>query len=158
MRSWCVVVSVFYCIAYSEELYDPSADAMSDIAQAVTIAKKSNKHVFIKVGGNWCGWCKLYDKFSKYDADVSNIMEEEYVSILVNWSPENKNLDAMKYLGSPQRFGYPVFVILNDKGDVIHTQDTALLEEGRGYNKSLVIRFLNVWTYTAVNGKGNNKN
>ncbi len=130
---------------------------MADIAQAVTIAKNSNKHVFIKVGGNWCGWCKLYDKFSKSDADVSNIMKKEYVSILVNWSPENKNLDAMKYLGSPQRFGYPVFVIMNGNGVVIHTQDTALLEEGRGYNKSLVLRFLNVWTFDAVNGKGNNK-
>ena len=156
MRSLCVVVFVFYCIAYSEELYDPAADAMSDIARAVTIAKKSNKHVFIKVGGNWCGWCKLYDKFSKSDADVSSVMGKEYITVLVNWSPENKNLDAMKYLGNPQRFGYPVFVILNAKGEVIHTQDTALLEQGRGYNKSHVLRFLYVWTYTAVNEKGSN--
>ena len=156
MRSLCVVVFVFNCIAYSEELYDPAADAISDIARAVTIAKKSNKHVFIKVGGNWCGWCKLYDKFSKSDADVSSVMEKEYITVLVNWSPENKNLDAMKYLGNPQRFGYPVFVILNAKGEVIHTQDTALLEQGRGYNKSHVLRFLNVWTYTAVNEKGSN--
>ena len=156
MRSLCVVVFVFCCIAYCEEFYDPSADAMSDIARAVTIAKKSNKHVFIKVGGNWCGWCKLYDKFSKSDADVSSVMEKEYITVLVNWSLENKNLDAMKYLGHPQRFGYPVFVILNAKGEVIHTQDTALLEQGRGYNKSHVLRFLNVWTYTAVNEKGSN--
>ena len=151
-----IALFFFFSFPYSEEIYDPSVDAISDILLAVSLAKKSNKHVFVKVGGNWCSWCKLYAKFSKSDKDVSKIVDEEYVSILVNWSQDNKNLDAMKLLGNPQRFGFPVFVILNGEGEVIHTQDTALLEEGRGYKKSNVLRFLNVWTYSAVNGESNN--
>ena len=153
MRIRFIVFSFFFCLAYTKEIYDPSADAMADISRAVTIAKKSNKHVFVKVGGNWCGWCKLYDKFSSDDEDISLIMIDEYVTVLANWSPENRNLEAMNYLGTPQRFGYPVFIILDGNGNVLHTQDTALLEEGRGYNKNHVLRFLKVWTYSAVNAK-----
>ena len=153
MRIRFIVFPFFFCLAYTEEIYDPSANAMADIARAVTIAKKSNKHVFVKVGGNWCGWCKLYDKFSSTDEDISLIMVDEYVTVLANWSPENRNLEAMNYLGTPQRFGYPVFIILDGNGNVLHTQDTALLEEGRGYNKNHVLRFLKVWTYSAVNAK-----
>ena len=153
MRIRFIVFPFFFCLAYTEEIYDPSADAMADIARAVTIAKKSNKHVFVKVGGNWCGWCKLYDKFSSADEDISLIMIDEYITVLANWSPENRNLEAMNYLGRPQRFGYPVFIILDGNGNVLHTQDTALLEEGRGYNKNHVLRFLKVWTYSAVNAK-----
>ena len=153
MRIRFIVFSFFFCLAYTEEIYDPSANAMADITRAVTIAKKSNKHVFVKVGGNWCGWCKLYDKFSSADEDISLIMIDEYITVLANWSPENRNLEAMNYLGIPQRFGYPVFVILDGNGNVLHTQDTALLEEGRGYNKNHVLRFLKVWTYAAVNAK-----
>ena len=153
MRIRFIVFSFFFCLAYTEQIYDPSADAMDDIARAVTIAKKSNKHVFVKVGGNWCGWCKLYDKFSNADEDISLIMIDEYITVLANWSPENRNLEAMNYLGRPQRFGYPVFIILDGNGNVLHTQDTALLEEGRGYNKNHILRFLKVWTYAAVNAK-----
>jgi len=148
-----VILTFFWFLAHAEEVYDPSVDAMSEIIKAISIAKESNKHVFVKVGGNWCGWCKLYDKFSNSDEDIALIMRQEYITVLANWSPENRNLEAMNYLGAPQRFGYPVFIILDGNGNVLHTQDTALLEEGRGYNKNHVLRFLKVWTYAAVNAK-----
>ena len=148
-----VILTFFWFLAYAEEVYDPSVDAMSKITEAISIAKELNKHVFVKVGGNWCGWCKLYDKFSNSDEDIALIMRQEYITVLANWSPENRNLEAMNYLGRPQRFGYPVFIILDGNGNVLHTQDTALLEEGRGYNKNHVLRFLKVWTYSAVSAK-----
>ena len=131
--------------AYSEETYDPSADALADIKSAVALAKETDKHVFVKVGGNWCGWCKLYAKFTKADEDIMRIMKDEYVFILVNWSIENKNPDVMSYLGNPQRFGFPVFVIIDGDGNVLHIQDSALLEDGKGYSKNHVMRFLGVW-------------
>ena len=148
-----VILTFFWFLAHAEEVYDPSIDAMSEIIKAISIAKESNKHVFVKVGGNWCGWCKLYDKFSNSDEDIALIMRQEYITVLANWSPENRNLEAMNYLGRPQRFGYPVFIIIDGNGNVLHTQDTALLEEGRGYNKNHVLRFLKVWIYSAVNAK-----
>ena len=135
---------------YSEEIYNTSADAMADIKSAIALAKDTGKHVFVKVGGNWCGWCKMYAKFTKADEDIMRVMKNEYVFILVNWSTENKNPDAMSYLGNPQRFGFPVFVIIDGDGNILHIQDSALLEEGKGYSKNHVIRFLSVWTADAV--------
>ena len=78
------------------------------------------------------------------------VMKDEYVFILVNWTTENKNPDAMSYLGNPQRFGFPVFVIIDGDGNVLHIQDSALLEEGKGYSKNHIMRFLSVWTSDAV--------
>ena len=135
---------------YSEEIYNPSADAMADIKSAITLAKETDRHVFIKIGGNWCGWCKMYAKFTGADKDIMRVMEDEYVFVLVNWSTENKNPDAMSYLGNPERFGFPVFVIIDGDGKVLHTQDSALLEKGKGYNKKHIMRFLTVWTAGAV--------
>lgn len=56
----------------------------------------------------------------------------------------------LKRLGNAGRFGFPVFVILNQKGEVIHIQDSALLEEGDGYNRKKVLSFFNHWTPRAV--------
>ena len=137
-------------LAYSEEIYNTSADAMADIKSAITLAKETDRHVFIKIGGNWCGWCKMYAKFTKADKDIMRVMEDDYVFVLVNWSTENKNPDAMSYLGNPERFGFPVFVIIDGDGKVLHTQDSALLEQGKGYNKKHIMRFLTVWTAAAV--------
>ena len=137
-------------LAYSEEIYNTSADAMADIKSAITLAKETDRHVFVKIGGNWCGWCKMYAKFTKADKDIMRVMEDDYVFVLVNWSTKNKNPDAMSYLGNPERFGFPVFVIIDGDGKVLHTQDSALLEEGKGYNKKHIMRFLTVWTSAAV--------
>ena len=56
----------------------------------------------------------------------------------------------MKRLGNPARFGFPVFVVLDENGKVIHTQDSGFLEEGKGYNKEKVMRFFECWTPKAV--------
>ena len=57
----------------------------------------------------------------------------------------------MKRLGNPGRFGYPVFVVLDSKGKVLHYQDSGYLEEGKGYDRAKVIRFFKNWTPEAVN-------
>jgi hypothetical protein len=48
----------------------------------------------------------------------------------------------MKHLENPGRFGYPVFIIVDGNGKRLHTQDSALLEEGDGYSKKKIFRFL----------------
>ena len=56
----------------------------------------------------------------------------------------------LQRLNNPVRFGFPVFVVLDENGKVIHTQDSSFLEEGNGYNKEKVLRFFNCWTPQAT--------
>ncbi|MEZ5011563.1 MAG: hypothetical protein R2744_08225 [Bacteroidales bacterium] len=63
-----------------------------------------------------------------------------------NYSPENKNEEATRMLENPGRFGYPVFIILDQQGKRIHTQNSAYLEEGKGYNSKKVVEFLKGWS------------
>lgn len=135
------------------ETYDPNANAIDDIKAAIQVAKKSDKHVFVKVGGNWCSWCKLYAKFTYEDEEITKVMNDNYVKVLVNWSKENKNPKAMEYLHFPQRFGYPVFIIIDSNGSIIHTQNSALLESGKGYDRSKVLQFVKGWTPKAIDPK-----
>ena len=53
--------------------------------------------------------------------------------------------------GYPQRFGFPVFIILDEKGNRIHTQNSAYLEEGKGYNKDKIAEFFEAWRPAALN-------
>jgi hypothetical protein len=58
----------------------------------------------------------------------------------------------MKRLNNAGRFGFPVMVVLDENGNVIHIQDSSFLEEGKGYNKEKVIRFFKNWTPQARKG------
>ncbi len=111
------------------------------------------------MGGNWCPWCLRFADFITKDAEIHQLISDNFVYIHVDYSPkEFKNDPArkersekmMKRLGNPGRFGYPVFVVLDEKGKVIHTQDSSFLEEGKGYDKAKVVRFFKNWTPEAV--------
>lgn len=132
-------------------VYNPQTDAKAEIASAVKKAKKENKHVFIQIGGNWCGWCKLFHEITTTDEDLKNYIAENYEVVHVNYSKENQNTEVLASLEFPQRFGFPVFVILDGNGKRIHTQSSGYLEEGKGHSKKKILEFLQQWSPSALN-------
>jgi len=135
------------------KIYNPALDGRMQIANAVRLADSTGRQVFIQVGGNWCKWCIRFTKFCKADTTIDTLLNHNYVVVHLNYSKENKNLDILKTLGFPQRFGFPVIVILDTKGNRIHTQDSGFLESGDGYDKNKVMEFLNSWTRRSMNPK-----
>jgi len=133
-----------------EKIYDEKADAMKQINTAVAQAQQEGKYVLCQVGGNWCPWCLRFAAYAVSDTAVHQVIQDNFVYIHVNWSKDNKNPEAMQRLGNPARFGFPVFVILDEKGNPIHIQNSAYLEEGKGYSEAKVVDFLKAWTPTAV--------
>lgn len=142
-----------FCNSYAQEIkiYNPEADVASAISKGLVRAKAEHKHLFLQVGGNWCPWCLKFHKLCSEDQDIKALFGKNYIWILVNYSKENKNLAELKKLDYPQRFGFPVFVILDSNGKRIHTQNSAYLEEGDGYSKKKFIDFLTQWSPDALN-------
>ena len=131
-------------------IYNAKADAAKDLEKAVKLAKEQNKHVLIQVGGNWCPWCIKLHGFFNSQKQVDSVLKADYVFLLVNYSKENPNFEMMKKLEWPNRFGFPVLVVLDANGKRIHTQNSAYLEEGKGYSKEKVIEFLLSWNRKAL--------
>ena len=134
----------------TKELYNPNADAKTDITNAIAIAKKENKHVLLQIGGNWCSWCIAFDKKVNDTLELKKILNENYVVYHLNYSKENTNSEILKGLGFPQRFGFPVFVILDSDGNRLHTQNSSYLEEGKGHSVQKVKEFLESWTVKSI--------
>ena len=132
------------------KIYNEEIDAMQQIQEATELARQTDRYVLCQVGGDWCPWCVRFAKFAATDSVVAPLIEENYVYIHVNYSKENKNPEAMAFLGNPGRFGYPVFVILGSDGTPIHIQESESLEEGKGYSRKRVEKFLRLWSKKAV--------
>lgn len=146
-----MVHSSIYSQDEKPRIYNPEANTKSDIQAAINKAAVENKHVLIQIGGNWCPWCIKLHRFFNTDSKADSLIKSNYVFILVNYSKENKNLDVMKELEFPQRFGFPVLVVLDSGGRRLHTQDSGLLELDKGYDPKKIYGFLENWGPAALN-------
>jgi thiol:disulfide interchange protein len=148
---FCVLMSTS-AVAQKDSIliYHPEANAKEELNSAITQAKANNKHVLIMVGGNWCRWCRMFEKFKNENAKVDSSINNGFVFLHINYSKENKNLDMLSSLSFPQRFGFPVFLVLDAQGTRLHTQNSAYLEEGEGYSEQKIIDFLNHWNPAAL--------
>lgn len=122
------------------EKFEPARDAAKDIAAAAAAAKAQGKRVLVDVGGEWCSWCHILDRFFEANADVRALRDANYVWVKVNWSKENKNEALLSRWPAIQ--GYPHFFVLDGDGKLVHSQSTGVLEEGKGYDKAKVVSFL----------------
>lgn len=129
-----------------EKPYDPKADAEKDIQNLILQAKKEKKNIMIQAGGNWCVWCLRFNDFAKKTPELKEILDKNYFFYHLNMSPENKNEKIFAQYGNPgEKFGYPVFIILDQNGKMIHIQDSEVLEEGKGYSIAKTKDFFEAW-------------
>lgn len=144
-----------------ERPYDESIDQNEQIDQAVAKAKAQGKFVIAQVGGNWCPWCLKFAAYIKANEAIAKLVEDNFIYIHVDYTPKSfktdearkqRTLKAMERLGKANRFGFPVMVVLDENGKVIHIQDSSYLEEGDGYNEKKVSSFFKHWTPKAVKG------
>ncbi len=123
--------------------FDPSRDAAADVAYATSLAKEQGKRVIVDVGGEWCVWCHIMDRFIAANPDVRALIDAQYVWVKVNFSKENEN---PALLGRwPKVEGYPHLFVLDANGNVLHSQDTGKLEAGKSYDKRKFLDMLRKW-------------
>ena len=135
------------------KIYNPQADAKLELANAVSLAKKQNKHVLVQVGGNWCVWCLRLHEFCDKNSKVDSTLKADYIFTLINYSKDNKNEEILSQFGPVTRFGFPVWLVLDENGKLLHIQETGLLEEGKGYSEEKIVGVLKHWTKSAIDPK-----
>lgn len=163
--SMLFMLAVFFVLTTNaqngpKKVYDEDINPIEQIDLALVKAKSEAKFVICQVGGNWCPWCLRFADFITNDTAISNVIDENFVYIHVNYNPRRSEGEVktqlakqmLKRLNNPERFGFPVFVVLDDEGKVIHIQDSSFLEEGQGYHQEKVLRFFKNWTPKAVKG------
>ena len=165
MKKTLFIAFVFALISLSnsvnaqlKKVYNDDIDPMEQIDKAIVQANEQGKFVICQVGGNWCPWCLRFADFITKDEEIAKFIDENFVYIHVSYKPHKSTDEArdkamLKRLSNPGRFGYPVFVVLDQDGNVIHIQDSSYLEEGKGYHKDKVLQFFMHWTPKAVNAE-----
>ena len=123
--------------------YDPKRNAEQDIRNAIVDAQKTGKRILLEVGGEWCSWCHVLDRYFRDQSGLRALRDRSYITLKVNVSPQNENKAALsKYPDVP---GYPHFFVLDTDGKLLHSQKTYALEDGDSYNLVRFTEFLQKW-------------
>ncbi|MEI6900093.1 MAG: thioredoxin family protein [Bacteroidota bacterium] len=136
--------------------YNANADVRVDLKKAIDQAKLEKKHVLVQFGGNWCPWCLRFHAMVKNTPQLDSIVKADYIYVLANVPREKEKRDfgLFRDFNYPNRFGYPVFVILDGNGKELHIQDSGLLEHRdpnvKGYDTTKVVNFLKIWNFRAL--------
>ncbi|MEO6036290.1 MAG: thioredoxin family protein [Verrucomicrobiota bacterium] len=131
-------------LAEAPVLYDVKADGTAQIAAALKTAQAENKRVILKFGANWCGWCHKLSGLLKTNAELAQLVKDNYLVVLIDVDKEH-NKNAVEKYENPTKFGLPVLVVLESDGKLLTTQDTGKLEEGNQHSPAKVKAFLEKW-------------
>ena len=124
--------------------YDPKRDAGRDINDAVAEAKRTNLRILLEVGGEWCSWCHILDEYFDKHRDLTALRDKNFVTVKIDFSDENPNKEVLSRYGPIN--GYPHIFVLDSDGKFLHSQGTAVFEEGRGYVLERLTTFLTHWS------------
>jgi len=123
--------------------YDPTRNGEKDIAAAVAEAQRTGRNVLLEVGGEWCSWCHILDKYFVDNPRLTELRDRNYVTVKINFSPENLNKPLLSQY--PEIPGYPHLFVLDASGKLLKSQGTSAIEEGKSYNLGRFTDFLNKW-------------
>jgi len=127
---------------YSTE-YDPDRNPFEDGKNALQYAKETNRRVMIEVGGDWCQWCHILDKFLNNHPETKKILQKNFVVMKVNVSDENQN--EKFFATMPKIEGYPHVYITDINGSILFSDNLSSLVVDGDFSEKLFIEFLNRW-------------
>jgi len=124
--------------------FDPGRDPARDLAAALEIARSTYRRVIVEVGGVWCTWCHILDRLFSTNAELKRVRDHGFVWLKVNFSSENRNEAILRRW--PKIRGYPHLFVLDGDGRLLHSQQTAALEDGKTYDAGAMRAFLVRWS------------
>lgn len=91
---------------------------------ALLLAKKENKLIFLDIYATWCGPCKRLKAKTFSDAEVGLFYNSKFINLAIDGEKGEGPSLAKKYGVS----AYPTLLFINEKGEVV--------KQARGYHNS----------------------
>jgi thiol-disulfide isomerase/thioredoxin len=95
-------------------------NAKSLLDEALALAAKSDKKVFLSFGAPWCGYCHKLDDFLARD-EVAAAMGKDFVNLKIDVDRMDDAEEIVKRFQASERGGLPWFVMVDAEGNSLGT-------------------------------------
>jgi len=126
------------------QIYNPNADAASEIHQALAQAAQQHKRVLLDFGGNWCGDCQILDYYFHQQPNQA-LIAQGYILVDIDVGQMDHNMNIAARYGMPLQHGVPALAVLDAQGKVLYDQTDGQFSAMGRVDPSLVTDFLKRW-------------
>lgn len=139
------VVSGAYLQQYADysRAFDPARDPVQDLGRALRAAGAESKRVLVMVGGDWCVWCFLLDRYLRSDAEATRILYGEFEVLRVYYGEDNTNDTFLATF--PEFEMFPHFFVVGSDGRVLASIPADVLIADAKYDIGRIRTFAARW-------------
>jgi thioredoxin 1 len=101
-----ICIALAFTACSGEKPYNESADAHTEVQQAITIAQAAHQPLMIVFGANWCPTCRALAEMLKNGKNAGKIASE-FKIVKVDVGNFDHNLDVAQQYGNPVSGGIP---------------------------------------------------
>ena len=120
--------------------YNETANAKTDIEQALATASTTKRSVLVIFGANWCEDCRALDVSLK-NARNADLVAKEFVVVKVDVGNFDRNLGLAAQYGNPIKTGNPAAVVLSPGNQVLYATRAGELANARRMSETGVYDF-----------------
>jgi thioredoxin 1 len=139
-----ILISLAFAQEHAKDIYPAPEMAKTEIKEALAQASKLHKRVILDFGGNWCGDCRVLDKFFHQEPNAT-LLKDKFILVDVNIGRFDQNKDIAATYGVPLDKGVPALAVLDSDGHTLFSQKKGEFESMRKMDPSSVTEFLKRW-------------
>lgn len=123
--------------------FDAKRDPAADLQAAIAEAQRTDKRIILDIGGDWCQWCHVLERFYAAHSDIATLRDSSFVTVAVYYGTDNKNQQFLSRY--PKTEAIPHFFVLEKDGTLLYSQGILKLETGGVPDAEKVKAFLMRW-------------
>lgn len=131
-------------VKQEKAIYPAPAMAVKELKAALAKAAKLHKRIILDFGGNWCGDCKVLDRYFHQEPNAS-LLKANFILVDINIGQFDMNKDIARKYDVPLEKGVPALAVLDENGKPLFSQKKGEFESMARMDPKSVTDFLNHW-------------
>ena len=153
MRYLCLVLIMCLAVACSSvthvpiataaehpeaRLFDETRNANEDVDAALAEGAEADKITLVVMGANWCHDSRALAGWFTQDADISQVLDRDFVVTYVDVGRKNRNIDVAQRFGFESIVGTPTMVMVAPDGKVLNRDTAVTWRNSASFSKARV--------------------